>query len=105
MRWLIVEADYTKFPELEKLRKELGAEGYGVWWSTLCLLAVKMEPLEINYEALAKVIYAPPRLIQMVVEDYGLFEIKDGKIWNPGLDEQDKDYPEEVKAKHWKGDE
>ena len=74
-------ADYFKHysnlrntPQVQKLREEMGAKGYGIY---LMVVELSCDNLERDYESIASDIHEDVEDVRCVIEDYGLFEFKE----------------------------
>ena len=60
--------------QVQKLRDEMGARGYGIY---LMVVELSCDNLERDYESIAADIHEDVEDVRRVIEDYGLFEIKE----------------------------
>lgn len=72
--------------KLSKLLKKEGWQGVGLFWGLLEDLGLeKSHKLECDYEDRAWEMHADASLIKRVVEDYGLFKVKNGYFYSETL--------------------
>lgn len=80
-----------------RLRRKLGAEGFGIYIMLICRL--RTEPgcvSDRDYDSIAFSLAVEPKLIKQVVEDFGLFELTDEGFFSREIHRQRKiDLPEE----------
>jgi len=68
------------------LRMELGFEGYGIFWYLVENLAMSTGyQLESNYKRLAFSSHIEESTLRRVIEEFGLFVVKDGFFWSESL--------------------
>jgi len=69
-----------------KLRMKLGWEGYGLYWALIEMLRdAKDYKLETDYESIAFELRTECERIKSVIEDYGLFDIREGMFYSTSL--------------------
>lgn len=74
--------------KLSKLLKKEGWQGVGLFWGLLEDLGLeKSHRLECDYEDRAWEMHTSPDLIKRVVEDYGLFKLRNGYFYSDKLNE------------------
>ncbi len=81
-----------------KLRKALGAEGFGVYIMLLCRLRTEEGCISVrDYDSIAFALNVDSELVRRVVEDFGLFELTDTGFYSREIHRQRKiDTPEET---------
>lgn len=78
MKTIRHEANAHKSSPLLKVRISHGAEGYGVYFLLLELLALSRNcRLERDYDMIAYELHVAPGLVRSIVEDFGLFDLSD----------------------------
>lgn len=81
--------DYTAHsdPKIEKMLYKEKWAGYGLYWAILEKLAQETDKwtLECNYDSLEFTFRTNKDFIKRVIENYGLFEIKDGYFYSKRL--------------------
>ena len=79
-------ASASRDPKMLKLRMKLGVEGIGIYWMLIeRLMEAKDFTDEADYNALAFLIGTEPEKVQSVIEDFGLFVMKEGGFSTPIL--------------------
>ncbi len=86
------DSDARNSRKMLRLRKTLGAEGYGTYWMLIERLREEDGyQCEADYEMLAFDLRVDAGIIKSVIEDFGLFNIKNGIFYSDGLvDRMDK---------------
>lgn|GEM_PF-5712324 len=70
-------------PKCSKLIQALGWEGYGLFWGVLeALFEADRCELEYNLPNLSWRFHCDSEMIRAVIEDFGLFEIHNGRFWS-----------------------
>ena len=67
------------------LLSELGAEGYGIFWLVIELLAQNHGRLQKNYKSIAFVLHVDIELLIKVIQDYNLFVFDDDFFYSERL--------------------
>lgn len=81
-----------------RLRRELGAEGFGIYIMLLCRLRTDEGCVsERDYDSIAFSLGVDPQLVKQVVEDFGLFELTDNCFYSREIHRQRKIEIPEVK--------
>jgi CRISPR/Cas system-associated protein endoribonuclease Cas2 len=80
--------------KIKKLIVKHGFAGYGLYWSIVEDLYQNANALQTDYDCIAFDLHTDSKVIKSIVEDFGLFEIKDGYFGSLSiqrrLDERDK---------------
>ena len=83
------ECDASSDPKTSRIIRELGMEGYGVFWRLLEILYRQEGRMAPDYDQLSYDIRVEPEKIKRVVEGYGLFQIDEqGKICSEAVDKR-----------------
>lgn len=74
--------DYTtrSDPKIKNLIRKHKMEGYGVWWSIVEDLYINANALPLDCEGIAYDMRTETELVRSVINDFGLFEIKENII-------------------------
>lgn len=94
---------YTNAKQDEKiiqlLRKEQW-QGYGIYWALLEFLTpIKDHKAKCEYDAIAWDLRVDEEIIKRIVENYGLFVVKNGYFWSKSLTSQLDETAENIKRK------
>lgn len=94
---------YTNAKQDEKiiqlLRKEQW-QGYGIYWALLEFLTpIKDHKAKCEYDAIAWDLRVDEAVIKRIVENYGLFVVKNGYFWSKSLTSQLDETAENIKRK------
>lgn len=94
---------YTNAKQDEKiiqlLRKEQW-QGYGIYWALLEFLTpIKDHKAKCEYDAIAWDLRVDEEIIKRIVENYGLFVVKNGYFWSKSLSSQLDETAENIKRK------
>lgn len=104
MKWFKHDTDASNDPKIRKLKKRFGMAGYGVYFNLLELIARKMEDdiesfgyLDDDWddESLELEFGLDPNSVRTMFDyicEIGLFEKKDGKMYNEKIKERCDDY-------------
>lgn len=64
--------------KIKKLLKKHGMTGYGIFWRIVEDLYNNDNSLEIDYEGIAYDLHSDAKIVQSVINDFGLFVVNDG---------------------------
>lgn len=104
MKWFKHDTDASNDPKIRKLKKKFGMVGYGVYFNLLELIARKMENDIENFgflsddwddESLELEFGLDPNSVRTMFDyfcEIGLFEMKDGRLYNGKIQERCDDY-------------
>lgn len=82
----ILSHDLLPLSEVEYLKSNMGALGYGLLWSLLdMLVASDAHSIVVDYDSLACEMRCDADTLRSVVEDYALFTVTDGTLSCPAL--------------------
>ena len=71
---------------LSKIRKNLGAKGYGIYFMIIEMLRTSQNyALKLDIETIAFDIKEDEKDIENIIKNYGLFKIKNGTFYSPSL--------------------
>ena len=74
-------------PKIERLVRCQGWAGYGLFWALIERLRSEADySLVANYEDLAWALRVDQKDLKDLINDFGLFEVKDGVFFSPSLD-------------------
>lgn len=94
IRTFSVDSNIVNTTAVVRLRRALGAEGFGVYMMLLCRLRVEEGCVaERDYESIAYALAVEPELIRRVVEDFGLFVVTDSGFYSSDIHRQRKIEP------------
>ena len=81
-----------------RLRKKLGAEGYGIFWMLIEFLANQddFKFLLSEIDLISDEIKVPEKKILSVIKDFGLFKIENGYFYSESLNSRINQYLEKV---------
>lgn len=84
---------------IQLLRKEQW-QGYGIYWALLEFLTpIKDHKAKTEYDAIAWDLRVDEEIIKRIVENYGLFVVKNGYFWSKSLTSQLDETAENIKRK------
>lgn len=84
---------------IQLLRKEQW-QGYGIYWALLEFLTpIKDHKAKCEYDAIAWDLRVDEEIIKRIVENYGLFVVKNGYFWSKSLTSQLDETAENIKRK------
>lgn len=104
MKWFKHDTDASNDPKIRKLKKKFGMVGYGVYFNLLELIARKMENDIENFgflsddwddESLELEFGLEPNSVRTMFDyfcEIGLFEMRDGKLYNGKIQGRCDDY-------------
>lgn len=82
----ILSHDFIPHSEVECLKSDMGALGYGLLWSLIdMLVASEAYSIAVDYDRLACEMRCDADTLRSVVEDYALFTVTDGMFSCPAL--------------------
>jgi len=69
-----------------ELRMDLGWEGYGIYWALIEMLReANAYQMRTQYKRIAFGLQVPEDTVKSIIEDYGLFKIKDDVLYSESL--------------------
>lgn len=76
-------------PKIRKLLNKVGLDGLGLYWAVVEILYQQGGSFpRDSYTEIAHDFYTTPETVARVIEEFGLFEFDEDKVWNKTVNEQ-----------------